>query len=112
MSGVTLKPGELSDLCRTLVQRGWWVTAAEKTPHTVLIGFNFLPRKHPCWLKAFEVPLAAATVEGVEAAVEAWKAEVRERLANGMASALVRQMIAEHGLDVVREAMRAGVAYV
>lgn len=95
----------LESLCRTLVERGWWVTAAERTPDTVIIGFNFMPRGHPSWLKAFEAPHADATVEGIEARIEVWKARVRFTLENGAASETVRKMVAEHGPDAVREAM-------
>lgn len=101
--------GELEGLCRALVSRGWWVTAAEWTPETVIIGFNFMPQKHPSWLKAFEVPHADATVGGVEAAIETWKAGVRHALQNGGASETVRKMIAEHGTQAVGEAMHGRI---
>jgi hypothetical protein len=104
---MTMQPGRLESLCRELVRRGWWVTAAEKTQATVLIGFNFMPERAPSWLKAFEVPHDAATVEGVEAAIETWKAGVRHALQNGGASQTVRHMVAEHGPHRVEEAMRA-----
>src|SRR6185369_922584 len=100
-----IAPGALEGLCRALVERGHFVTAAEKCAETVLIGFNFMPRAAPAWLKAFEVPHHDATVEGVEAAIEAWKAGVRRDLERGESSQVVRQMIAEHGPDAVREAM-------
>lgn len=100
-----MQTGTLEALCRELVRRGWWVTAAEKCNETVLIGFNFMPHAVPAWLKAFEVPHAQATPEGVEAAIEAWKATVRRALENGGASKTVRQMVAEHGPDAVKEAM-------
>ena len=63
--------GALESLCRALIERGWWVTAAERTDATVIIGFNFIPGGHPSWLKAFEVPHADANIPGVEAAIEA-----------------------------------------
>lgn len=100
-----LAPGHLEILCRQLVDRGWYVTAAEKTDQTVMVGFNFMPGPAPTWLKAFEVDHKDATVEGIEAAIEAWKAQVRHELENGASSQLVRQMIAEHGPDKVKEAM-------
>lgn len=103
-----IAPGALESLCRALVDRGWWVTAAEKTPATVIVGFNFMPHAAPTWLKAFEVSHADATVEGVERAVAAWQADVLHRLDNGTASPLVRQMLAEHGADAVRGAMSGG----
>lgn len=106
---MSLQHGDLEALCRRLVERGWWVTAAEKCPETVIIGFNFMPHAAPTWLKAFEVSHASATPEGVEAAIEAWKITVRYALENGGASPLVRQMVAEHGLQAVREAMREHV---
>jgi hypothetical protein len=102
---VTLAPGHLESLCRQLVQRGHWVTAAEKTNETVIIGFNFMPERVPAWLKAFEVPHRHANVEGVEVMIETWKAGVRWDLENGKASQTVRHMIAEHGPQRVREAM-------
>lgn len=107
-----IDPGQLEILCRRLVERGWWVTAAEKCPDTVIIGFNFMPNAAPTWLKAFEVDHADATVEGVEAAIEAWKARVLHALDNGEASPLVRQMVAEHGAVAVQRAMQPGAAYV
>ena len=102
---MSLPPGHLEALCRELVRRGWWVTAAEKCPETVIIGFNFMPHAVPAWLKAFEVAHADANPEGVEAAIEAWKAGVRNALENGGASETVRKMVAEHGIAAVREAM-------
>jgi hypothetical protein len=104
--------GDLERLCRELVARGWWVTAAEKTPTTAIIGFNFMPYAAPSWLKAFEVPERHADVAGVELMIETWKAGVRHDLDNGGASALVRQMVAEHGAGAVRNAMRPGAEYV
>jgi phosphoglycolate phosphatase-like HAD superfamily hydrolase len=101
---------DLPALCRELVRRGWWVTAAEKTPHSVIVGFNFMPERVPAWLKAFEVPLESATPDGVEHAVEDWKASVRHAILNGKASPVVRQMVAEHGITRVREAMHARVS--
>lgn len=100
-----IAPGQLEALCRKLVERGHWVTAAEKTLGTVIIGFNFMPERVPAWLKAFEVPHEDATPEGVERVIEDWKTTVRFCLANGGASQLVRQMVAEHGLGAVQEAM-------
>lgn len=97
----------LESLCRELVRRGWWVTAAENCPETVIIGFNFMPGRAPAWLKAFELAHEDATVEGVEAAVEAWKETVRHRLENGIASETVRRMLAEHGPGAVQEVMLA-----
>ena len=102
---MSLGPGALESLCRVLVQRGWWVTAAERTPETVIIGFNFLPNRAPTWLKAFEVPHRHADVRGVEVMIETWKAGVRHDLESGHTSAVVRQMLAEHGVQAVREAM-------
>lgn len=102
-----MAPGQLETLVRQLMQRGWYVTAAEKAESTLLIGFNFMPGGGTSWLKAFEVPHADATVEGVEHAIETWKAKVRNDIANATASDLVRRMIAEHGPDRVGEAMNA-----
>jgi hypothetical protein len=96
-----IAPGQLESLCRRLVERGWWVTAAEKTPQTVIVGFNFMPYASPTWLKAFEAPHHLANVEGLEVMIETWKAGVRHDLENGGASALVRQMVAEHGVGAV-----------
>ena len=105
-------PGRLESLCRALVARGWHVTAAERCPETVLIGFNFMPRRAPAWLKAFELPHRHADVRGVEIHVETWKAGVRHDLELGHPSALVRQMVAEHGPEAVKAAMAPGAAYV
>lgn len=104
-----LRYGQLEGLCRELVQRGWWVTGAETCPQTVLIGFNFMPQAHPSWLKAFEVPHADATVEGVEAAIAEWMAGVRRDLETGKVSPTVRNMVAEHGPGAVQEAMRGNL---
>jgi hypothetical protein len=105
-----LEHRQLEILCRRLVDRGWWVTAAEKCPETVIVGFNFMPHAVPAWLKAFEVPHAEATVEGLEQVISAWQADVLERLEFGTASATVREMLAEHGANAVREAMAEHVA--
>lgn len=102
-----LAPGHLEALCRELIRRGWWVTAAEKTGDTVLIGFNFIPHAVPTWLKSFELAHADANPEAVEAAIELWRARVLHELENGRASSTVRQMVAEHGVAAVREAMCA-----
>lgn len=102
---VILTRGSLLGLCRELVARGWWVTAAERERDALLIGFDFLPHRAPSWRKAFEVPWSEADIEGVERHVEGWKAKVRRDLADGSASPLVRQMVAEHGPEVVRAAM-------
>lgn len=103
-------PGHLEALCRELVRRGWWVTAAEKCPESVLIGFNFMPHGHPSWLKAFEVPDRQATADGVEIHIRTWMAGVRWDVENGTPSETVRKMIAEHGPEAVREAMSGHVA--
>ena len=100
-----MAPGQLETLCRRLVERGWWVTAAEKTEAAVLIGFNFMPNGHPSWLKAFEVPHHLATPEGVETMIRTWMAGVMWDLENGTPSETVRKMVAEHGPDRVRKAM-------
>lgn len=97
---------DLPAICRELVRRGWWVTAAEKTNSSVIVGFNFFPRGDPSWLKAFELPYADATPDGVERAIDDWMFSVRQAIENGEPSATVRQMIAEHGIDNVRRVMR------
>jgi hypothetical protein len=101
-----LAPDHLETLCRQLVQRGHFVTAAEMCPATVIVGFNFMPRAVPAWLKAFEVTHRDATPDGVEAAMEKWKAGVRRDLERGEVSDTVRLMIAEHGPGAVQDAMR------
>jgi len=106
-----LHPGQLENLCRELVRRGWWVTAAETCPATVIIGFNFMPQAGPpSWLKAFEVPHHLATPEGVEMMIRTWMAGVRWDLENGTPSETVRKMVAEHGVGRVREAMSGYVS--
>lgn len=100
---------DLPGLCRELVQRGWWVTAAEKTNDGVIVGFNFMPHVPLCWLKAFEVPFEEATPDGIERHIEAWRERVLGTLEKGEVSATVRHLIAEHGREKVTEAMRARV---
>lgn len=95
---------DLEALTRELLADGHWVTAAEDTGETLLIGFDFMPRSSLPWLKAFEIA-KPVTREAVDAAVQAWKAKVRRELADGSASAVVRQMIAEHGPQRVAAAM-------
>lgn len=103
---MSLPPGHLEALCRELVRRGWWVTAAERTGAGVIVGFNFLPeRGAPSWLKAFEVPDHLADVRGVEVMIRTWMDGVLWDLENGTPSETVRRMVAEHGPQVVREAM-------
>jgi hypothetical protein len=97
---------DMHDLARALVARGWWVTAVEGTPSSMLIGFNFLPRRNPCWFKAFEIPFEDCSVEGVEAWINAWMAKVRTRLEWGGSSKVVRLMVAKHGIEAVREVLR------
>ncbi len=96
---------DLTDLCRQLVGRGWWITEAEMTEEGAIIGFDFMPRVRPNWLKAFEVKGAECGIDGIERQVEAWRADVLQRLEACDLSPTVRRLLAEHGVDAVRAAM-------
>lgn len=98
---------DLTALCQELVRRGWWVTAAERTNDSVIVGFNLMPRATPNWLKAFELPHALATPGGFEREIETWRSRVRADLENNKASDVVRHLMAEHGPEKVREALNA-----
>lgn len=94
-----------------LVRRGWWVTDAERTPTGLIVGFDFLPRVRPNWLKAFEVNGLQCTPDGIERVVEAWRADVLRRLHGNYAlTDTVRRLVAEHGPEAVTAAM-TGKAY-
>lgn len=100
------------EVAEELVKRGWFVTAFEPVVNTersagsLIVGVNFMPQRRPSWLKAFELPISAATPDLFEKAIEVWKRRVRHDLRHGRASHTVRRMLAEHGPEAVREAMR------
>ena len=101
-----LSTTQVSEICRELVRRGWWVTDAERTQTGLLIGFDFMPRVRPNWLKAFEPIGLQCTPDGIERLVNAWREDVLIRLKSGdQLSATVRRLLAEHGRDAVHAAM-------
>ena len=100
-----LSQEQANDLSRELVRRGWWITQAEPTARGLIIGFDFMPRVRPNWLKAFEVGPQDASPEGVERIVEAWRGDVLRRLDACELSQTVRRLLDEHGAEAVRLAM-------
>ena len=98
---------DLEALCRELVQRGWFVTGADEMSDGIVVGFNFLPRHDPNWLKAFRLPVKDATPDGFEHEIDLWRRDVLHRLDNCELNPVLRRLLAEHGADKVREAMSA-----
>lgn len=98
---------DVDALCKELVRRGWFVTEAELMQDSVIVGFNFLPRHDPNWLKAFRLPFKDATPDAFEREIDLWRADVLRRLDDCELTPVLRRLLAEHGADKVREAMNA-----
>lgn len=101
----------LDGIAHELVNRGLRVTAIERTGlGRVIVGFDLLPPgRVPSWRKAIE---AADTPDQVEHALAQWRGGVMGSILCGNPSPIVRQMIAEHGLQVVYQALGATQAVV
>lgn len=95
----------LETVARELLRRGHRVTAVERTADGgVIAGFSLLPPGlHPTWLKAVEA--REATPDAVERALENWQGQCIRALVTGKPSAIVRQMVAEHGREAVMRAL-------
>jgi hypothetical protein len=95
----------VQELKRALLERGFWPTWSALECGWVQIGFDFLPGRHPSWLRAFQLPVAAATPDAYEQLIRDWQAQVLADLNLGQPSPVVRRLIAEHGQELIVAAM-------
>jgi hypothetical protein len=76
----------------------------EVTDDQIVIGFEFISA-HPTWTKAFRFNSVHATADAFIGLMNEWKNKIRRDIVQSTASTIVQNMIREHGLMAVLDAM-------
>ena len=92
-------------IANELINRGYTPLAVDLVGDELRVTFDVLPDKSPNWIKAVLVPASADPV-AIDFAFQTWQHETLEKLSRGVASEIVRKMIAAHGSHAVIAALR------
>lgn len=96
-----------SDIIATALKaKGYNVVWTEETEDRIAIGIDFIGIKELPWIRAFHLE-KAADPNAFVLDIEAWKKDVRDHMAFGVASPTVRSVIAHYGMARTKKALAA-----
>ena len=91
-------------ICKALKAYGLKPVWMEPAAGRIAIGFEFIDVV-PTWTRAFYVDAATATPQAVIREVNAWKAEMRRKIATSAPSTVIEGAVRAHGLQAVLTAL-------
>lgn len=91
-------------ICASLKAYGLNPVWLEVAAGRIAVGFEFITSV-PTWTRAFYVDAASATPQAFVREINAWKAEMRRKIATGAPSTVIEGAVRAHGLQAVTDAM-------